>query len=108
MDDSPSPHPNCAMRDCEQLKTPTELEKTSDHGASSDSRASPSLCETNIHNQVHAEASTFASGITKEEAYAQVLEQAAALFDGQRNWVWFAQTKRHALRKRWELTFLRE
>jgi len=42
---------------------------------------------------VHAEASTFASGITKEEAYAQVLEQAAALFDGQRNWVWFVNIK---------------
>ncbi|RDW62590.1 GAF protein [Coleophoma crateriformis] len=37
--------------------------------------------------QVHADASTFADGITKEEAYAQVLDQAEALFDGQRNWV---------------------
>ncbi|KAK8180690.1 GAF domain-like protein [Phyllosticta citribraziliensis] len=36
---------------------------------------------------VHAESSTFARGITKAQAYAQVLEQAAALIDGQRNWV---------------------
>ncbi|KAH8687896.1 GAF domain-like protein [Tricladium varicosporioides] len=36
---------------------------------------------------VHADASTFKSGITKEEAYKQVLEQAEALFDGQKNWV---------------------
>ncbi|KAK8154600.1 GAF domain-like protein [Phyllosticta citrichinensis] len=36
---------------------------------------------------VHAESSTFARGITKAQAYAQVLEQAAALMDGQRNWV---------------------
>ncbi|PVH89178.1 GAF domain-like protein [Cadophora sp. DSE1049] len=38
---------------------------------------------------VHADSSNFASGVTKEEAYKQVLEQAEALFDGQRNWVWF-------------------
>ncbi|PSN66540.1 GAF domain-like protein [Corynespora cassiicola Philippines] len=36
---------------------------------------------------VHADASTFAEGLTKREVYAQVLEQAEALFDGQRNWV---------------------
>ncbi|PQE21039.1 GAF domain nucleotide-binding protein [Rutstroemia sp. NJR-2017a WRK4] len=36
---------------------------------------------------VHADASNFSSGVTKEEAYTQVLEQAEALFDGQRNWV---------------------
>lgn len=36
---------------------------------------------------VHAEASTFGSGLSKREVYAQVLEQARALFDGQRNWV---------------------
>ncbi|PQE25616.1 GAF domain nucleotide-binding protein [Rutstroemia sp. NJR-2017a BBW] len=35
---------------------------------------------------VHADASNFSSGVTKEEAYTQVLEQAEALFDGQRNW----------------------
>jgi len=28
--------------------------------------------------------------VTKEEAYEQVLEQAEALFQGQRNWVWYA------------------
>jgi len=27
--------------------------------------------------------------VTKEEAYEQVLEQAEALFEGQRNWVWY-------------------
>lgn len=37
--------------------------------------------------KVHAESSTFAAGITKAQAYAQVLEQAVALMDGQRNWV---------------------
>ncbi|KAJ4993342.1 GAF domain-containing protein [Stagonosporopsis vannaccii] len=36
---------------------------------------------------VHADASSFADGLTKQEVYAQVLEQARALFDGQRNWV---------------------
>ncbi|KAK7722299.1 hypothetical protein SLS64_000836 [Diaporthe eres] len=35
---------------------------------------------------VHADASTFAEGVSKEEALQQVLDQAAALFDGQRNW----------------------
>ena len=37
--------------------------------------------------QVHAEASTFISGQPKAEVYAQVLDQAKSLFDGQRNWV---------------------
>ncbi|KKY39963.1 putative gaf domain nucleotide-binding protein [Diaporthe ampelina] len=36
---------------------------------------------------VHADASTFAEGASKEEALQQVLDQAAALFKGQRNWV---------------------
>ncbi|KAF8429230.1 GAF domain-like protein [Tirmania nivea] len=36
---------------------------------------------------VHANASNFMENITKKEAYTQVLEQAEALFDGQRNWV---------------------
>ncbi|OCK84360.1 GAF domain-like protein [Lepidopterella palustris CBS 459.81] len=36
---------------------------------------------------VHAEASTFTDGLTKREVYAQVLEQARTLFEGQRNWV---------------------
>lgn len=36
---------------------------------------------------MHADASTFAEGVSKEEALQQVLDQAAALFDGQRNWV---------------------
>ncbi|KAL1856901.1 hypothetical protein Daus18300_010555 [Diaporthe australafricana] len=35
---------------------------------------------------VHADASTFAEGVSKDEALQQVLDQAAALFDGQRNW----------------------
>jgi hypothetical protein len=38
-------------------------------------------------SQVHADASDFALGITKEEVYKQVLEQAEALFQDQRNWV---------------------
>lgn len=37
--------------------------------------------------QVHADASSFASNVTKEEAYRQVLEQAEGLFIDQRNWV---------------------
>lgn len=37
--------------------------------------------------QVHADASTFSEGITKEEAYQQVLDQAEGLFFEQRNWV---------------------
>ncbi|KIN05788.1 hypothetical protein OIDMADRAFT_112690, partial [Oidiodendron maius Zn] len=36
---------------------------------------------------VHADSSNFASNITKEDAYEQVLSQAGGLFDGQRNWV---------------------
>ncbi|OLN85925.1 Free methionine-R-sulfoxide reductase [Colletotrichum chlorophyti] len=36
--------------------------------------------------QVHADASNFASGVTKEQAYEQVLLQAEGLFDDQRNW----------------------
>ncbi|KAL1842642.1 hypothetical protein VTJ49DRAFT_4553 [Mycothermus thermophilus] len=36
---------------------------------------------------VHADASTFAEGITKEAAYQQVLDQAEGLFFEQRNWV---------------------
>ncbi|KAI0528121.1 GAF domain-like protein [Xylaria bambusicola] len=36
---------------------------------------------------VHADASNFAEGVTKEQAYEQVLLQAEGLFDGQRNWV---------------------
>ncbi|CAK7204089.1 hypothetical protein SEUCBS139899_006842 [Sporothrix eucalyptigena] len=35
----------------------------------------------------HADASNFEDGVTKEEAYEQVLLQAEGLFDGQRNWV---------------------
>ncbi len=37
--------------------------------------------------QVHADASNFADGVTKEEAYEQVLMQAEGLFTDQRNWV---------------------
>jgi hypothetical protein len=37
--------------------------------------------------QVHADSSNFADGVGKKEAYEQVIEQATALFDGQRNWV---------------------
>ena len=37
--------------------------------------------------QVHADASNFQEGVTKEQAYEQVLLQAEGLFDGQRNWV---------------------
>jgi hypothetical protein len=40
-----------------------------------------------ILKKVHADASNFASDVTKEDAYKQVLQQAEALFHGQRNWV---------------------
>ncbi|KAK3328370.1 GAF domain-like protein [Cercophora scortea] len=36
---------------------------------------------------VHADASTFAANVTKEEAYQQVLDQAEGLLFDQRNWV---------------------
>ncbi|EGR47846.1 uncharacterized protein TRIREDRAFT_63657, partial [Trichoderma reesei QM6a] len=36
--------------------------------------------------QVHADASNFAEGVTKDDAYEQVLLQAEGLFYGQRNW----------------------
>ncbi|KAL6415148.1 Free methionine-R-sulfoxide reductase [Ilyonectria robusta] len=36
--------------------------------------------------QVHADASNFADGVTKQDAYEQVLMQAEGLFIGQRNW----------------------
>ncbi|KAK7988684.1 hypothetical protein PG989_008999 [Apiospora arundinis] len=35
---------------------------------------------------VHADASNFAQGVTKQQAYDHVLLQAEGLFDGQRNW----------------------
>ncbi|KAM0557099.1 hypothetical protein ACHAPJ_005362 [Fusarium lateritium] len=35
---------------------------------------------------VHADASNFAEGVTKEDAYEQVIWQAEALFTDQRNW----------------------
>ena len=37
--------------------------------------------------QVHADAAIFDPDVSKSEAYRQVMEQAAALFEGQRNWV---------------------
>jgi len=40
-------------------------------------------------DKVHADVSTFPSGVTKEEAYEQVLMQAEGLFHEQRNWVSF-------------------
>lgn len=40
-----------------------------------------------LTSQHHADASNFDDGLTKEEAYEQVLMQAEGLFDGQRNWV---------------------
>lgn len=42
--------------------------------------------------KVHADASTFSSGVTKEEAYEQVLLQAEGLFYEQRNWVSFCSS----------------
>ncbi|RDI83316.1 hypothetical protein Vi05172_g6627 [Venturia inaequalis] len=36
---------------------------------------------------VHADASTFVQGLSKSEAYEQVIEGAKSLFEGQRNWV---------------------
>ncbi|KAE9962080.1 hypothetical protein EG328_001017 [Venturia inaequalis] len=39
---------------------------------------------------VHADASTFVQGLSKSEAYEQVIEGAKSLFEGQRNWVWYA------------------
>lgn len=38
--------------------------------------------------QVHADASNFAAGVTKEQAYEQVLEQLEGLMFEQRNWVY--------------------
>ncbi|KAF2029247.1 GAF domain-like protein, partial [Setomelanomma holmii] len=37
--------------------------------------------------QVHADSSSFRTGMSKKEVYAQVLDQARLLFDGQRSWV---------------------
>ncbi|KAF2822032.1 GAF domain-like protein [Ophiobolus disseminans] len=36
---------------------------------------------------VHADSSSYREGLSKREVYAQVLEQARVLFEGQRNWV---------------------
>ncbi|KAF9637594.1 putative gaf domain nucleotide-binding protein [Lasiodiplodia theobromae] len=49
--------------------------------------ASPNTRLFAFPNMVHAESSTFAAGLAKADVYAQVLEQAKALMDGQRNWV---------------------
>lgn len=38
-------------------------------------------------HKVHADATKYTSGSTKQEVYEQLLEQAEALFAGQRNWV---------------------
>ncbi|RYC53772.1 hypothetical protein CHU98_g12438 [Xylaria longipes] len=46
---------------------------------------------------VHADASNFAQGVTKEEAYEQVLLQAEGLFDDQRNWVWCVYRTHHEM-----------
>lgn len=43
--------------------------------------------DVNRPRQVHADASNFAAGVTKDEAYEQVLLQAEGLFYEQRNWV---------------------
>jgi len=40
-----------------------------------------------LNPQVHADSSNFAAGVSKQDAYGQIIEQAKALFDGQRNWV---------------------
>lgn len=40
-----------------------------------------------LNRQVHADSSNFAAGVSKRDAYEQIIEQAKALFDGQRNWV---------------------
>jgi L-methionine (R)-S-oxide reductase len=40
-----------------------------------------------MRQKVHADSSTFASGVTKQAAYEQVLTQMEGLMDGQRNWV---------------------
>ncbi|KAF7947210.1 uncharacterized protein EAE97_004459 [Botrytis byssoidea] len=42
-----------------------------------------------LNPQVHADSSTFKADISKAEAYAQVLDEARGLIDGQRNWVCF-------------------
>lgn len=43
---------------------------------------------SNATLQVHADASNFADGVSKQEAYEQVLLMAEGLCTGQRNWVW--------------------
>ncbi|KAL5350284.1 hypothetical protein ACLOAV_005322 [Pseudogymnoascus australis] len=39
------------------------------------------------HTAPHAEASTFKEGVSRADAYKQVLEQMKGLMEGQRNWV---------------------
>ncbi|KAF7887583.1 hypothetical protein EAF00_009877 [Botryotinia globosa] len=57
------------------------------------SRAEPSelISRANLPRErftmVHADSSTFKADISKAEAYAQVLDEARGLIDGQRNWV---------------------
>lgn len=43
--------------------------------------------ESSNSRKVHADAAKYTPGSTKQEVYDQVLEQAEALFKGQRNWV---------------------
>ncbi|KFY07169.1 hypothetical protein V492_07387 [Pseudogymnoascus sp. VKM F-4246] len=40
------------------------------------------------HTAPHAEASTFKDGVSRADAYKQVLEQMKSLMEGQKNWVW--------------------
>lgn len=46
-----------------------------------------SIWRAKLDLQVHADASNFEEGVTKEDAYEQVLLQAEGLFYDQRNWV---------------------
>ena len=46
-----------------------------------------SVSKTDHIQQPHAEASNFKAGISKREAYNQVLESLKSLLDNQRNWV---------------------
>ncbi|OBT61795.1 hypothetical protein VE03_08773 [Pseudogymnoascus sp. 23342-1-I1] len=47
------------------------------------------------HTAPHAEASTFKEGVSRADAYKQVLEQMKGLMEGQRNWVTLPPQPRH-------------
>jgi hypothetical protein len=66
--------------------------ENSQNGTCSAMLTCPTKLGANLY-KVHADASNFIEGVTKDDAYEQVLMQAEGLFTDQRNWVSFLSQK---------------